>query len=265
MIINKQKALDYAVDATLQPLNLRYGDNDSRFLSIVDDNGHECAPVTGRYRLVRNSDSVHAVDLVADKLNVDLVSGDGFYGKGKYRQEYRFPDTFKVPGDASNIHMSMTLTNGYGANSLGLSSGAYRLICTNGMSIGEILTSNTQKHVGNFDLMELIEEQMLVVIARANKHQLAMELAAQTEYEFDRENNQDKRDVINLIAESTPKRYHPALRDSINNNRAELGNTAWAIIQAISEVATHDMKGANRHEWERKQSNRIYQYIGAEV
>ena len=76
---------------------------------------------------------------------------------------------------------------------------------------------------------------------------------------FDRE----VRDAVDaLIISTTPKKYHPTLVNALTSNRNEMGDTVWAIMQAVSEVSTHDMVGLNAQDWQLRQTNMVLNRAG---
>lgn len=283
MLLHKEKLAGSTVGATVQSMQRIVGRNEqgetlikhSRFKDVVDENGHECGTVTKHYRLVTNGDLVAAMDLASDELGIDIEAGHGRYYNGRAQYTMYLGDEYRVPGDASGLRPQIVIGNSYGGKaSLSGKAGVYRLVCTNGMIAGKVVRADYQRHIGEFDLLPFVCNLMSAVIQRAEEHKQIAIVAANTEFntkvnevldeaiKAERERN---RKFIQDLAENTPKKYHRQLRGAILENRRELGNTVWAISQAIAEVATHDMQGWSADTWQHKQTDRLFALAGVAV
>lgn len=263
MLLNKDKIAHALVSA--EKRTMFYADpaalgerRKSRFQSIVDGKGHECGVVTGRYRLIKHGDLIAAADLASDKLGINLECGKVMYHRGKFTTDLYMPDSFNVPGDPSGIRPQVTLGNSYGGTSaLTGRAGVFRILCTNGTIIGTTIRADYQKHVGDFDVMKFVENLLLAVVLRAEEYQKVAIEAAQTEANVEA--------VETLIRETTPKKYHNVLHSSVESNVITLGPTVWAMLQAISEISTHDMKGLNASDWQTRHTNKVLADAGITV
>lgn len=253
MLLNKEQAMAYALRAELRTMFYAEALGErrkSRFRSVVDVNGYECGAVTNRYRLVTHGNMLAAADLASDKLGVDLECGRAHYHRGKFSVSLYMPDEFRVPGDPSGIRPQIALGNSYGGSAaLTGRAGVYRLICSNGAIIGQTVRQDYQKHVGHFDVMKFVEDLMLAVVCRAEEYKKTALQAAETAVKVDA--------VEELIRSATPKKYHATLHTAVETNTLLMGPSVWAIMQAISEVSTHDMKGLNAADWQTRQTNRV--------
>lgn len=230
----------------------------SRFNAVVDDKGYECGAVTKRYRLVTHGDLVAAADLASDRLGVDLECGKARYHRGQFKVDLYMPGDFNVPGDPSGLRPQVTLGNSYGGTAaLTGRAGVYRLVCTNGMVMGKTIRADYQKHVGNFNVMAFVENLLGAVIARAEEYKQVSVMASQTAADVDA--------VELIIRETTPKKYHRTLHQAVRTNVTDLGPTVWAMLQAISEVSTHDMRGLNATDWQTRHTNRVLELAGITV
>jgi hypothetical protein len=230
----------------------------SRFNAIIDDRGYECGAVTKRYRLVTHGDLVAAADLASDRLGVDLECGKARYHRGQFKVDLYMPGDFNVPGDPSGLRPQVTLGNSYGGTAaLTGRAGVYRLVCTNGMVIGKTIRADYQKHVGNFNVMAFVANLLAAVIARAEEYKQVSVMASQTAADVDA--------VELIIRETTPRKYHRALHQAVRTNVTDLGPTVWAMLQAISEVSTHDMRGLNATDWQTRHTNRVLELASITV
>lgn len=284
MLLNKEKLHESMVNAEIQKMQrIRppHGDGEgisirpSRFRGVVDQYGHECGTVTKQYRLVSNPELVSAVDLASDNMGMDLQAGRGYYYNGRSSYTFYLPGEYNVPGDPSGLRPQITLGNAYGGRAaLTGTAGVFRLVCTNGMTVGETVRADYQRHIGDFDLMKFVEDLLFAVVARAEAHKLVARQAADMAFETvvsqalneadaaDRERN---RLFIVDMAKGTPKKYQRPLRDALSDNRNQLGHTVWSILQAISEVSTHDMTGWAAGDWQRKHTNKLIETVGITV
>jgi len=153
MLTRKDRLRDSVVDAKIHTVAHAADLRVSRFGMVTDERGHECGAVGPNYRLVRNADLIASVDLTCDKLGLDLEVERGLYGGGKSAYTFLLPEAWKVPGDTSDLKSNITVGNGYGGTkNLWGTGGTYRMICTNGMSVGTIVSQMRQRHIGEFDV-----------------------------------------------------------------------------------------------------------------
>lgn len=275
MIHNKQILASHTIDACLVSMQQvrEGGPLPSRFKSVVDSKGYECGAVTDQYQLVRNADLIAAADLASDKLGVPLEAVSGRYIKGRSRYRFFLPDTYKVPDDPSDMRMQFDLRNSYGCTNMVTGTlGAFRVVCTNGMVIGKVAVASRRKHTQNLNVMDYVEDLLATVVARAEAYKLIAEITASMAFEYRIDEAMDEavkaarrpgHKLLTDIAKDTPKRYHQALKRAIRTNREEIGRTIWALLQAVSEVATHDMRDTwARDDWQARQVARIHTYAG---
>ncbi len=212
-----------------------------RFKGIVDSqDGTQLAAVTSRYALVQNMDVAQAV---ADALydngigKTDIQRGPALYSNGKTRFDVKLPaSSFTAPGDPSDLIPTIQVGNDYrGGGSLTLRVGLFRLLCTNGLVSfvrGEMIK---MRHTGTVDystIFALILPVLTKMLAEVD----------------------DQKKVITMLAEApahgawiddllkrTSDRYSARISGAMERNMDELGGNSWAVAQAISEVATHEM------------------------
>lgn len=228
----------------------------SRWRQTVDDFGAELYASSERYRIVRNADLVAALDLASDDLGVELEAASAMYKNGRSRFRAFFPDSFRVPGDPSDIRPQIELGNDYrGGSGVRVTAGVYRLVCTNGLVIGDVSFQSNRRHTGEFDLMEYMLAAMQAMQDRIVKVENLSRRAAETPLPADSP-------VTCQILEDTVPRYRSRLHEAIWRNGDEVGGTVWALLQAISEVKTHDMKDRwSATDWQSRQTARVLELI----
>jgi hypothetical protein len=208
-----------------------------RFKGIVDGQGYQTAAVTDKYALVQNVDLGRAVkDALIDEGITDIKMGSAMYRSGRTRFSLKLPsETFSVPGDPSGLMPLIHLGNDYGGGGSVIGDiGLWRAYCTNEQFKMTRGLSVKLPHRGELDygviygaVRPMIAE---LVIQSKDAHEVAR-LLAETEAPMA---------WVEQLLEDTGKRYHDRLRASIQRNIADLGPTAWAVTQGITEHATHE-------------------------
>ena len=209
--------------------------SEERFKFIIDESGVPLATVTDKYTLVTTRDLVSAVDLAADELDINLDATSGAYANGRSYVKLTLPDlSLKVNGDPSITKATLDLQNDYrGGGSLKMLAGWFRMICTNGMIVGEIASRDIKRHTGDIDLMAFVTPGLLKIRDRFEAERIVAEtLAAQA---------QDK-ELVEQIVASAADRYENDIRRAVRENAREMGSNLWALSQAVSEISTHRMQ-----------------------
>lgn len=265
-----------------------------RFQIVRDETSEALATVTDKYKLVTNRDFVSAVDLAADELNIRLEAKRAEYNNGRSYYRMILPDMeMKVGKDPSITQGSIDISNDYrGGGSLRILAGWFRLVCTNGMVVGEIASKENRRHVGDFDVYEWVKPAIAKLIDRFATEKVVAEALAEAPFEAirnaawgmgreaaqqavrseDLEATSDIALVERLLA-NTAERYHTDLARAVRENTRDIGNNLWALSQAVSEIATHRMQetatgdarqnfNAAADEWATRQYNLIAQHAG---
>lgn len=257
-ILHSERFAPAMVDVHRERLLQMDGNNvvPSRWYQLVDDRGHALYSSSERYRVVRNADLIAAADLAAESLGVEMEAGRCQYRNGHSRFQFVFPDSFRVPGDASAIRPQMEVDNDYrGGGGLMVTAGVYRLVCTNGLTIGKVEFQARRRHVGNFDLLDFMVKAIAAMQDRMVRHQEAATRAAETSIEV-------AEPLICTILEETAPRYRAKLHQSIYDNEEEVGSTVWALLQAVAEVQTHDMRNTwAAQDWQARQTERVMELV----
>lgn len=208
---------------------------DERFKFIVDETGTPLATVTDKYTLVTTRDFVSAVDLAAEELDINVTANSGQYANGRSYVKLELPDMeLKINGDPSITKGTIDLQNDYrGGGSLKMLAGWFRLVCSNGMVVGEIASRDIKRHTGDIDLMAFVTPALLKVSERFEAERIVAETLAQQA--------QDK-ELVEQIVASAADRYEGDIRRAVRENSREIGNNLWALSQAVSEISTHRMQ-----------------------
>ncbi len=248
----------------------------SRFDLIIDENDDALGCVTDRYSLVQNRDLINALDLACDAAGMRLEPVSARYQKGRAEYKFNLPDEgFKVTGDGSGQLPQIVVRNDYrGSGGLGILAGWFRMVCSNGMIVGEIAHENLRRHVGEIDLYGFVQAGVYGIADAIQAERLMMEVLAVThtpEYRgpiLARDVAQEAikaghNGVLNQIGADTAPRYISYLNGALAKNQQELGNTAYALVQAITQTSTHRMPGWTADEWATRQINRVKAMVPA--
>lgn len=263
---------------------------EERFKFIVDETDTSLATITDQYKLVTNAEFVDAVDRAASELGIRVEPLGAHYVNGRSYFRMQLPDlTMKVGDDPSPTTCTIDLQNDYrGSGSIKVLAGWFRLVCTNGLVVGEIASRETRRHVGDFDIYEWVKPAMEKVWKRFEKEQRIAAGLAEERFDAVEAGNwrqgreaaqkaikaDDGGTLIDRILADTADRYHDDLRVAARDYQFEIGGNLWALAQAVSDVATHRMQkrangddrtnfNAAADEWATRQYNRIVAYAAA--
>ena len=275
-LVDAKKRIAYVVgQEVIAGMPMRTKPETTRFSIVEDSNGYHVGAVSDRYTLIQNQDLIGAIDLTSDSLGVDLTVERCLYRHGKTSMDFTLPDDFRISGDPSNLKPLIQIGNDYGGGgSLTGRAGVFRMVCTNGLYVGEQTQHNTQRHIGRIDVYDFVYGLVDGLVKRAEINKVIAETTQDMPFEWKAQYIADERvnanlvaneALLNEIAEGTADRYLPALRTAITGNREEIGHTVWALLQAVSEVGTHNMRGWAAQKWTRETSNRILEHVGVAV
>lgn len=239
----------------------------SRFRAVVDDNGDELGSVSDRYKLVQTADIVSAFDLEADTRGYVMRPREGFYRNGKAKLTFDIANrTYRKDGGDGDITPMLYLENGLGGvNAMRGGTGSNIGRCGNGLWFGDIIAKSTRKHTTGINVLAFVRFLFNKLDERIERDRVLIEAARATRFDFTDA-------LTKKIGESAPKRLVPAFREIIQRNRAIQGDTAWAMIQAVTELSTHHMRERrdgshvwSADEWTRTNVRRItenYHLVG---
>lgn len=239
----------------------------TRFGALVDSYGNILNTVSrDSYNLIKNAEVIAALDLKSDDFGLDLVSKFSTYYKGRSMWRLTTPDCFYVPGDQSpHYPMVDVWHDSRGTGGLSVRGGIYRLWCTNGATHQVVAAaSNTTNHRKRTDLMEFFQETLDTLTISMEKMQIIHQTAGSTPIDL-RTDNVVHRAVTGVFRNTAP-RYRPRLSRTIRQYSENVGATVHALIQSISEVATHHMRdGVARHTWADQSTSAVIDALLQEV
>lgn len=271
MMLTKHPVLEGKIpSAWMEPLN-RVSGEETRFKLILDEHENELGAVSDRYTLVQMRDLISALDVAAGDAGLDLVPTKASYVNGKGTYTFEAPDHgYRVPGDPSDLRPTFILGNDYrGAGSVVGMSGVFRLVCTNGMTIGKVDTKIRQRHVGEIDVYAIVSDMVNGLVDRFEAERVMAEALAASRYhttmptrEYAEQSTVHSSTLVDRIMADTPARYEGKLITADRENRQVMGDNLWALSQAVAEVSTHAMRGAAADAWATRQFNQIREHAG---
>lgn len=136
---------------------------------IRKDTGQVLSTVSNRYQLFTHNEVVESFESALD------ISGNEFKNRrvdtflpsngAKMFRKYTFPDIRinigkdYVTKKDDEVELTLELRNSYdGSLRIGFTYGAYRLVCSNGLVIGQLFSSLTKKHYQSLQLNDIVNE-----------------------------------------------------------------------------------------------------------
>lgn len=169
-------ALDFPVELVKIPHPTLEGEKiQDRKAIIRTDTNRVLNIVSDRYQLVRHSDVFGVMNEAVERLGIpvkDVAVRVGDFG-GLAKVEWRLDRTIQIHNGESNVgdlvDLKIIARNSYNYMSgLGLQLGAFRLICTNGMTIGRMLESFYKRHVPSLK----VETALNVIVGMLEKQEM---------------------------------------------------------------------------------------------
>lgn len=260
----------------------------TRFRFVVDEYGEPLAGgLSEQYTLVQNREFISALDLAADERGLDLQPRKAVYRNGRGLYEFGIPShKFRITNDRSDTEGLIRMSNDYrGQGGLGIMSGWFRLICSNGLIVGTIAHRDMRRHVGDIDVykfvcvgldrfVERFETERILAETLGNERYTpsADSTHATTQVEAREAIERTGGDLLARILADTPDRYNAPLQRAVRENQRDAGDTLWGIVQAVAEVATHRMQETARggarsnysfaaDTWSSRQVNRVRELV----
>lgn len=210
----------------------------NKFAVVRTDKELPLGVVSKKYALLPHADVVDGFRKVFAEEEVKesvRMSHDG----ARMHYEIQFPKIQVQVSPKDKMTMRIVVQNSYdGSKKLQIILGAFRLVCSNGMTIGRKFLSFDRRHIGNVELqIEAIKKQMVEIKENfKNTQPILQEMAKmhmptpEAEKLFDR------------------KRVHlPSylLKEAAEEFKKADDNSAWGVYNALTYAITHKMKKEN--------------------
>ena len=224
------------VPAVLQDTHL--GETDLREVStghkfiVREDTGQVLSCMTDEYRLVTNEELMSVADpLIKENggtLREVAVLNDGRRSVWKYR----FTKTKIELGKNDVVNPEVIIENSYdGSTEIRAISGAFRVVCSNGMVVGFVLSKTTNRHsIWNTNIDKMPE--IIGDVVRLTNEFLVESLPALKDTKFRR---RDLTEVIKLLPTY-------AMEPFVQYLSAHKPKNYWDILNACTFITTHHMR-----------------------
>jgi hypothetical protein len=204
--------------------------------------------VSNRYPLVRHIDvfgkmeeAIHLLGLPVMRRQVQSA-----YSGGYAKVVWTLDRTMEVYGHGidDKLKVNITARNSYNYSSLvGLEFGTYRLICSNGASVGQLIASARKRHVPSLNVSVLVGEIAQMV---SLSEEVATRYRAWANIEYTRE-----RFIQWLEKKPLSREGRQAVTDYFTTqpDRARVGAapayTGWEAYNSLTWFATHRVRSRN--------------------
>ena len=212
-----------------------YGED---FRAVVrEDTGQVLAVHKTGYKLVKNADIYPAFEDALKRSQLDLngmyYEDDVSYNGGRCMRSYFFPEHRVEIAPNDLVDLQLRVINSYdGSSAFQALVGAYRLLCSNGMVIGQKFSQTFGKHTQGLDINTVVRKvgnAIDVYCSQADVWSRWTKTALSDEQ------------AIRIIDEMP--NMNDKLRDHLlllwQVEKGKLGNTKWALFNALTYWSTH--------------------------
>jgi len=262
MITNLQKLHDNGTFAPVTLEKIGLNGKETKFNLVVVNDRHAIDTVTDQYDLITNEMLVDSISRASEVVGLGNLEARGSFlntNNGNSRMTFGIEGGgFQVPGDESDTITTLNISNNYaGRGRFGVEGGAERIVCANGMKAFVATGHDSRMHVGVADL----DAWALDVIAEFAGKQSIVKMLAEVTANADWSPTRSGEALL----KTAPKRYRERLADAVKDNTRGIGFNAWAAIQAVTEVATHDMKDTvSARKWSDQAIDTVLAQINAD-
>ena len=219
-------------------------EKDTGYKFIVrEDTGDVLSCMTNNYKTISNSEIINNATPILKEKGAKLTDVRMFANGSRTRWTYRLNDT-KVKVDKNDyLNPELTITNSYdGSTEASAHGGAFRLLCSNGLTIGYALSREGSRHIV-WDKSDEIEKIINNVINKTLK-------VFDNDFPMMIEKEVKKKHIGKAI-EMFPGYVMEAM---VQNLLAEPPKNYWNLLNNCTWVATHVMKreSESTHKFEAK-------------
>ena len=157
-----QQRTDIFFPVRQQPLTELTGIADKQLSAIVREDTNEVLAVHGkRYNLIKNELVYEGIDtLIRNTAALDTngmeIQDKVAYAGGRTIRSYVFPEHEVRIGDNDVTQLKINVINSYdGSSNLRICMGGFRIVCANGMVVGETFGDFASRHTGTFSPLEV--------------------------------------------------------------------------------------------------------------
>lgn len=209
--------------------------------AIIKKSPHQVLSVVGRgYGLVEHKTAIGVFDSVLRKSykkepvrSVILVK-DG----ARSYTTYNVPEKIVLHGK-DVVCIRLILQNSYDeTKSMSIMLGGYRLVCSNGLVIGETLVRIVRKHTSGLDINSLGDKVKEALEVFKTSGKALMDLSTITIVK-----EEEKEDMMKQMIQRTfPKTYIDAIKEN-HEEELQKAKTVWLFYNVITSWLTHHFRG----------------------
>tara|TARA_R100000742_G_C4271278_1_gene90160 strand:- start:319 stop:1083 length:765 start_codon:yes stop_codon:yes gene_type:complete len=205
--------------------------------------------VTDKYKMVTNKDVIGTAEPVLKEIGAKLTECETFTNGARASWTWKIPDVKVKVDKGDEVNPQITIKNSYdGSVGLHILAGAFRLVCSNGLVIGNTISNKVNKHsIYNIDLDNVEESVKNTVNTVESVFKKDFPVLINTDIQ--------QKHIQNLI-----KMFPDFTMESLTQYLiAHKPHTFWDLLNAATWVATHTMK--RNYETTHKLETRIYPSI----
>jgi len=196
---------------------------------IREDTGDVLSCMTEEYKVVDNRSVVNKVQKVLRGTQTELVEAKTFSGGQRAIWKWNFPKTEVKVNKGDLINPQLIVSNSYdGSTSVNIMGGAFRLVCLNGLTIGNVLTSKKAVHKNSNTSIDQLEDNISRTVG------MLVEIF-ETEFPNLINTKLKKRHIIEM-SKLMPSVYLEEFTRYVLNNDM---NNYWDLLNAATYVSTH--------------------------
>lgn len=199
---------------------------------VREDTGEILSCMTDEYRLITNESLLKTAKPILKKEGAKLREASIFSDGKRTIWRWTFPQSKIDIGGGDIVNPELAIVNSYdGSAEVQVRSGAYRLVCSNGLIIGMILSRSRNKHSVWNQNIDKIEDSIHSTII-ATKETLVNSLPLLKETNI-------KKAHIKKVIEMLPT-Y--AMETLVQYLIAHNPRTYWDLLNSLTYISTHHMQ-----------------------
>ena len=221
---------------------------------VREDTGQVLSCMTDEYKLVPNSQIVKAAEPILKQHKAELREAVSLGDGQRTVWKWSLPNTKFEISKGDEMNAEVIIKNSYdGSLQVHILSGAFRLVCSNGMIIGNVVEKHNYKHnVGNLNLDKL-EEVIVGVIEKTEEEGKQLPLLKDTKLR--------QSHIIKLI-ELFPSTMSEFITQYLIANKPK---TYWDLYNVATYINTHRMnrKYNTTHQLESRLYSSVMKWANA--
>ena len=248
--VKKEKNTDSLFPVKEDTIYQASGGDPSGWKFIVREDTNEILScMTDEYKLVSNRDVWDAAFPTLKDMGAVLTEEKVFSHGARVSWTWTIPDVKVKIKRGDELNPQITIKNSYdGSYQLGILSGAFRLLCSNGLVLGNILSKKVNRHSIYNTNLDKIEESIKSTVDTMDsvfKKELPVLVNTKTK-------PKDIQKLVKLFPDFTME----ALTQYLLGNKI---NNFWDLLNAATWVSTHTMNRG--YESTHKLESQIYPSI----